>query len=45
MFAATADDVRHVTVSGREIVRDGRHLLLDDVPARLASAVTSLFGS
>jgi formiminoglutamate deiminase len=43
VFAATSADVRHVTVSGREIVRDGRHLLLGDVPARLASAVTGLF--
>ncbi len=43
VFAATAADVRHVTVSGREIVRDGRHLLLGDVPARLSAAITGLF--
>jgi cytosine/adenosine deaminase-related metal-dependent hydrolase len=44
---ATAADVRHVVASGRDIVRDGGHLLVDDVPAELAAAiraVTSLFG-
>lgn len=39
VFAATAADVRQVVVSGRQIVRDGRHLLIDDVPAALADAV------
>jgi len=42
VFAATAADVRHVMVSGREIVRDGRHLLLGDVAGRLATAVHAL---
>jgi cytosine/adenosine deaminase-related metal-dependent hydrolase len=27
VFGATAADVRHVIVDGREIVRDGRHAL------------------
>jgi formiminoglutamate deiminase len=40
VFAATAADVRHVVVSGRQIVRDGRHLLVDDVPGALAAAIT-----
>ena len=39
VFAATAADVRHVVVSGRPIVHDGRHLLIDDVPSALAAAV------
>lgn len=39
VFAATAADVRHVVVSGRPIVRDGRHLLIGDVPGALADAI------
>jgi formiminoglutamate deiminase len=42
VFAATAADVRNVVVSGREIVRDGRHLIVDDVPAALRTAVTAI---
>ena len=42
VFAATAADVRHVVVSGRQIVRDGRHLLVDDVPAALARAIEAV---
>lgn len=42
VFAATSADVRHVVVSGRPIVHDGRHLLIDDVPAALAEAVTAV---
>ncbi|MGH3240296.1 MAG: formimidoylglutamate deiminase [Spirillospora sp.] len=42
VFAATAADVRHVVVSGRQIVRDGRHLLIDDVPGALAEAIGSV---
>ncbi|TYB46911.1 formimidoylglutamate deiminase [Actinomadura chibensis] len=42
VFAATAADVRHVVVSGRQIVRDGRHLLVDDVPAALTTAIEAI---
>ncbi|WP_067454869.1 formimidoylglutamate deiminase [Actinomadura macra] len=45
VFAATAADVRHVVVSGRQIVHDGRHLLIDDVPAILAGAVSTVTGA
>ncbi|SFO63322.1 formiminoglutamate deiminase [Actinomadura madurae] len=41
VFAATAADVRHVVVSGRQIVHDGRHLLIDDVPGALTAAITA----
>jgi cytosine/adenosine deaminase-related metal-dependent hydrolase len=41
VFAATSADVRHVVVSGRPVVHDGRHLLVDDVPAALAEAVAA----
>jgi cytosine/adenosine deaminase-related metal-dependent hydrolase len=39
VFAATAADVRQVVVGGRQIVRDGRHLLVDDVAGELATAI------
>jgi formiminoglutamate deiminase len=45
LFAAgTAADVRHVVASGRDVVRDGRHLLVDDVPGELAAAVGAVLG-
>jgi len=34
------DDAAVVLESGREIVRDGRHLLVEDVPRALAAAIT-----
>jgi formiminoglutamate deiminase len=39
VFAATAADIRHVVVGGRDLVRDGRHELIEDVPAALSAAV------
>ena len=39
VFGASAADVRGVVAGGREIVRDGRHLLVPDVPAALAAAI------
>jgi cytosine/adenosine deaminase-related metal-dependent hydrolase len=42
IFGATAADVRHVVAGGREIVRDGRHLLVDDVPGALAGAIRAV---
>ena len=39
LAAGTAADVRHVVASGVDVVRDGRHLLLDDVPGELAAAI------
>ncbi|HUN36074.1 MAG TPA: formimidoylglutamate deiminase [Trebonia sp.] len=43
VFAAgTADDVRHVVASGRDIVRDRHHLLVDNVPAELAAAIRAV---
>lgn len=45
MFAAgTAADIRHVVVSGGDVVRDGSHLLVDDVPGELAAAVRAVLG-
>jgi formiminoglutamate deiminase len=43
VFAAgTAADVRHVVTSGADVVRDGRHLLVDDVPGELAAAISAV---
>lgn len=42
VFAATAADIRHVVISGRTVVSDGRHLLIPDAPAALQAAITDL---
>jgi formiminoglutamate deiminase len=43
VFAAgTAADVRHVVSGGVDVVRDGYHLLVDDVPGELAAAVSAV---
>jgi cytosine/adenosine deaminase-related metal-dependent hydrolase len=39
VFAASAADVRHVVVAGRTVVAEGRHALVDDVPAALHAAI------
>ena len=43
LFAAgTAADIRHVVSSGVDVVRDGHHLLVNDVPGELAAAVRAV---
>ncbi|HWG12462.1 MAG TPA: formimidoylglutamate deiminase [Streptosporangiaceae bacterium] len=42
VYAATAADVRHVVTGGRDIVRDGRHLLAGDVAADLSASIRAL---
>jgi len=42
MFAATASDVRNVVIGGRDVVVDGRHVLVNDVPGELADAVQAV---
>jgi formiminoglutamate deiminase len=42
MFAATAADVRHVVASGRDVVRDGRHLMAGDVAAELSATIRAV---
>jgi formiminoglutamate deiminase len=39
IFAASAADVRHVVVGGQDLVRDGQHRLIEDVPAALTAAI------
>jgi formiminoglutamate deiminase len=42
VFAATAADVRNVVISGRDVVRDGVHLLVGDVPAELSRSIRAV---
>jgi formiminoglutamate deiminase len=44
VFAASAADVRHVIVSGREVAAGGRHRLVEDVPAALSAAIRAVTG-
>ena len=44
VFAATAADVTSVVAGGRQVVEDGRHLLVGDVGAALTSAIGALDG-
>jgi len=39
VFAASATDVRTVIISGRDVVRDGIHQLIPDVPAELSRTI------
>jgi hydroxyethylthiazole kinase-like sugar kinase family protein len=41
VFAATAADVTSVITGGRQVVRDGHHLLVADVPAALTRAIAA----
>jgi cytosine/adenosine deaminase-related metal-dependent hydrolase len=41
-FAAAAGDVTDVVVDGRVVVRDGRHALIEDVPAALGAAISAV---
>jgi len=42
IFAGSAADVRNVVISGEDVVADGKHLLVADVPAALSAAITPL---
>ncbi|MDH6140701.1 formiminoglutamate deiminase [Kitasatospora sp. GP30] len=42
VFAATASDVRHVVVGGRQIVIDGVHALVPDVASALQTSISAL---
>jgi formiminoglutamate deiminase len=41
-FGACAADVRTVVISGRDVVRDGIHVLLPDVPGELSGAIRAV---
>jgi formiminoglutamate deiminase len=42
IFAASPADVRNVVIGGRDVVADGRHLLVEDVPGDLSAAVRAV---
>jgi formiminoglutamate deiminase len=42
VFAATAADVTDVVIGGRDVVRDGVHLLVPDVAGELSAAIREL---
>jgi formiminoglutamate deiminase len=42
IFAATAADVQHVVCAGRDVVRDGQHLLVEDVPAAMSKSLRAV---
>jgi formiminoglutamate deiminase len=42
MFAATAADVRSVVAGGRDVVREGEHVLVPDVPRALSAAIRAV---
>lgn len=42
VFAATAADVRHTVVGGRQVVRDGVHAYVPDVAAALSETIGAL---
>ncbi|KEF02038.1 MULTISPECIES: formimidoylglutamate deiminase [Streptomyces] len=44
VFAASGADVRHTVVGGRQVVRDGVHTLVPDVPTALAEAIEAVRG-
>jgi formiminoglutamate deiminase len=44
VFAATAADVRDVVIGGRDVVRDGTHLLVPDVPGELSRTIRAVLG-
>ena len=39
VFAGSAADVRHVVVGGQDLVADGQHRLVEDVPAALSASI------
>jgi formiminoglutamate deiminase len=44
IFAASPADVRNVVIGGRDVVADGRHLLVEDVPGALRAAISTVIG-
>jgi formiminoglutamate deiminase len=44
VFSASAADVRDVVIGGRDVVRDGVHLLVPDVPGELARSIRAVLG-
>jgi formiminoglutamate deiminase len=44
VFAASAADVRNVVIGGRDVVRDGTHLLVPEVAGELSRTIRTILG-
>jgi hypothetical protein len=44
VFAASSSDIRSVVISGRDVVRDGIHQLVSDVPSELSRTIRAALG-
>jgi formiminoglutamate deiminase len=44
VFAASSTDIRSVVISGRDVVRDGVHQLVPDVPGELTRTIRAALG-
>ena len=44
VFAATAADITNGVISGRDVVRDGVHLLVPDVAGELSRSIRAVVG-
>jgi formiminoglutamate deiminase len=44
VFTASAADVRGVVIGGRDVVRDGVHLLVENVPEELSGVIRAILG-
>jgi hypothetical protein len=42
IFGASAADVTNVVIGGRDVVRDGVHLLVSDVPGELSRSIRAV---
>jgi cytosine/adenosine deaminase-related metal-dependent hydrolase len=42
VFGASAADVRDVVIGGQDVVRDGVHLLVPDVPGELTRSIRTV---
>jgi len=45
VFSASAADVRDVVISGQDVVRDGVHLLVQDVPGELSRSIRAVLAT
>jgi cytosine/adenosine deaminase-related metal-dependent hydrolase len=44
IFSASAADITDVVIGGRDVVRDGVHLLVQDVPGELSRSIRAVLG-
>jgi formiminoglutamate deiminase len=42
VFSASTPDIRNVVISGRDVVRDGAHLMVPDIPGELSRSIRAI---